>query len=325
MLRLIIYSFSILCFVESVQAQHMSLSRLFYPNITLRAEYLPDASVGANRSFGYSRTSFLALIPLRSEVQAGIGIRKKFDVQIKHTILTGNFSQINPAIDGNIQPANGFKTASLGAILLRASLRDKIWVYGGGIGLTESNETFFTPQPFLYGGAARLRVFGLQTQILYGTAVVYNQKFRVIPIFGINKRINKDWRISALLPFNIDVNYRTTKWLNFDFIGTVGGYSGGFQSISQTEKLLRRSNYQHIKFSLAANAHLLTVLNLSLEAGVASFRQVRIFNSARENLESYQPNLTPFVGASVRYITSKSKGSSKLLKKVGIGGDGMNW
>jgi hypothetical protein len=213
----------------------------------------------------------------------------------------------------------------VGALMLQASLRDRLWIYGGGLGLTESNETFFIPQPFFWGGAARMRILGLHTQIAYGTVLIFNQKLRLIPVFGINKRLGKEWRVSALLPFRADVNYKVNQWFNIDMIGAFDGYSGGFQEVTIVEKSLHRSNYQHVKFSVAANAHLLGVFNVSLEAGLGTFRQLRTFNSARENLGTQNPGIAPFIGASVRYISSKSKLSSQFTKKLGLGESGVNW
>ncbi|MFN4144247.1 MAG: hypothetical protein ACK4GN_00365 [Runella sp.] len=309
----------------STHAQHFALSRLFYPNATLRAEYMPSASLGNNQTYGLSRTSFNGIIPLRSEVDVSLSLRKKVDLRARHFLMLAHASQINPTINESVQPTNGFKTASVGALMLQASLRDKLWVYGGGIGLTESNETFFMPQPFFWAGGARMRILGIHTQIAYGSALIYNQKFRIIPVFGFNKRLNKQWRISGLLPFRANANYRWNEWFNLDMIGAFDGYSGGFQQVTGLEKALRRSNYQHVKLSVAANAHLFTVLNVSLEAGVGTFRQLRTFNSVRETLSTQNPGIAPFVGASVRYISSKSKLSSQFTRKLGLGENGINW
>lgn len=310
----------------SLSAQHFALSRLFYPNATLRADYMPEANMGNNQRYGLSRTSFNGIIPLRSEVDVSFSLRKKFDLRARHFLMLANVSQLKPTQNGIITPDNGYKTASVGVLMLQASLRDRLWIYGGGLGVTESNETFFTPQPFFWGGAARMRILGLHTQIAYGTAVIYNQKFRLIPVFGLNKRLGKQWRVSALLPFRVDVNRRFNEWFNIDMIGAFDGYSGGFQQVMNAEKMFRRSNYQHVKLSVAANAHLFTVFNVSLEAGLGTFRQLRTFNSAHENLITQKPNIAPFIGASVRYITSKSKMSSQFTKKLGLGGEsGINW
>jgi hypothetical protein len=279
----------LIVFVSQVHAQHFALSRLFYPNATLRADYMTNANMGNNQRYGLSRTSFNALIPLRSEVDVAFSLRKKFDLRARHFLMLANASQINPTLNGT------------------------------------TNETFFTPQPFFWGGGARMRILGLHTQIAYGTVLIFNQKLRFVPIFGINKRLSKDWRVSALLPFRADVNYKVNQWFNIDMIGAFDGYSGGFQQITSVEKSLRRSNYQHVKLSLAANAHLLGVFNVSLEAGLGTFRQLRTFNSARENLGTQNPGIAPFVGASVRYISSKAKLSSQFTKKLGLGETGINW
>jgi hypothetical protein len=234
--------------------------------------------------------------------------------------------RFNRPFDGKNDPSNGYKTLSLGVIRLQASIKDRLWVYGGGLGMTESNETFFSPQPFFWGGAARMHILGLRTQIMYGSVywlIIRNCGF--IPVFGINKGLGKHWRASALLPFMADVNYKATKWFNVDMLAGLNGYSGGFQVQTPEEKSLRRENYRHIKVGVAANAHLFTVLNVSLEAGVTTFRQLRTFNSARENLTSYTPATTPYIGASVRYITSRSRLSSKFTRRMGLGEAGINW
>ncbi|WP_247235775.1 hypothetical protein [Telluribacter sp. SYSU D00476] len=312
-------------YYSAASAQQLSLSRLFYPNVTLRAEYFAPANVPTSTDFGLTRTSFFGMVPLQSEVQAGFSLRKKFDLRAVHTVAIAQFSQLQPTFDGVKTPTNGYKTGSLGVIRLQASIKDRLWVYGAGLGITETNETFFTPSPYLWGGAARMHIFGLQSQILYGSMLVYSQKLRVVPVVGVNKRFGPQWRATALLPFMADVNYKINKWANVDFIAGVNGYSGGFQIQTPEEKMLRRQNYQHLKLGVAANAHLFTILNVSVEAGMTGFRQLRTFNSARENLTAYSPAPAPYIGASVRYITSRSGISSKFTKRLGLGDSGINW
>src|SRR5690606_37739240 len=145
------------------------LSRLFYPNATLRAEHYVPAAAGPGADYGLTRTSLLGFVPIQSEVQAGFSLRKKFDLRAVHTLLYGHYSQITPTLGNISTPENGYKSVSLGVIRLQASLKDRLWVYGGGLGISESNDSFFTPQPHLWGGAARMRIFGLQTQLIYGS------------------------------------------------------------------------------------------------------------------------------------------------------------
>lgn len=321
----IILSFISTCFCLNIQAQHFSLSRLFYPNVTLKADYNLPSNMGPNLDYGVSKAGFFGIVPIQSEVQLGYSLRKKLDLKAIHTVMLAQYTQIQPTVNNIDSPENGYKTLSVGIIRLQASLKDRLWVYGGGIGMTETNQTMFTPQPFLWGGGARMHILGLKTQIMYGSILAYNQKIKFIPIFGVNKGWGKHWRISALLPFMANANYKATKWFNVDMLAGLNGYSGGFQIQMPDEKLLRKENYRQIKLGISANVHLFTVLNLSVEGGVTTFRQLRTFNSARENLTSFTPATTPYIGASVRYITNRSKFSSKFVKKMGLGQVGINW
>lgn len=313
-------SFILIGFIGyDIFGQTPSLTQLFYPNVTLRADYVPEASTENGQKFGLNRSNALAVIPLNTTISAGLGFGKKADIEAKHTLLLANLSQINATIDGKEQPNGGYKTAGVTFVQLKASLREKFWVYGVGGGITQSNETFFNPQPYFYGGAARLRIFGLRTQIMYGTAIVYNQKFRIIPIFGFTKALGDDWKVSGILPFRASLTYKAQPWLHFDFNTVFDGYSGGYQDVAlNTERLPRRQNYQQIRFTLAANAHVLNAFNIGIEGGLAGFRQVRTFNAANENLTSQNFPTSPYIGVSLRYISSKSKLSSKFLKKTGI-------
>ena len=314
---------ALICFMTMLSvvksfAQTPSLSQLFYPNITLRAEYTPESVSDNGTKFGFNRTSAVGIIPLNTEFSAGFGFGKKLDIQARHNLLIANVTQINPTIDGLEKPEGGYKTFGATFIQLKASLREKFWLYGVGGGVTQSNETFFNPQPYFYGGAARLRILGIKTQILYGTAIIYNQKFRIIPIFGFTKGLGSDWKISGILPFRASISYKVSPWLHVDFNSVYDGYSAGFQEYAINEKLIRRQNYQQVRFSLSANANFLNVFNLGLEGGLGTFRHLKTFNSANETLTNLSLPAAPYVGVSLRYITSKSKLSSKFMKGTGI-------
>jgi hypothetical protein len=305
------------CVTKST-AQTPSLSQLFYPNISLRAEYMPEVSAENGTKFGFNRTTALGIIPLSTEISTGFGFGKKLDIEAGHSLLIANVSQIKPTFNGIEKPEGGYKTFGATFVQLKASLREKFWVYGIGGGVTQSNETFFNPQPYFYGGAARLRILGLRTQILYGTAIIYNQKFRIIPIFGFTKALGNDWKVSGILPFRASITYKASPWLHLDLNSIYDGYSAGFQEYTTSEKMIRRQNYQQVRFTLSANAHVLNVLNLGIEGGIGAFRQVKTFNSANETLSNVSLPTAPYIGVSVRYITSKSKLSSKFMKGTGI-------
>ena len=63
----------------STLAQNQSLSQLFYPNITLSYKNYKAASLaleGAQTNYGLSRSHIGGFMPLRTEVQVGVGFRK---------------------------------------------------------------------------------------------------------------------------------------------------------------------------------------------------------------------------------------------------------
>lgn len=317
----ILFIFAFFIFSKKVFSQNNSFSQLFYPNITLSARSYSGAGLGltgSNDEYSLTRKSVSGFMPIRSEVQVGLGFRKKLDIKAIHTAIGVHITQNEPIIGQN-DNRTGFKSVALSLIQLKASIREKLWIYGGGIGFSESNETFFSPQPFLWGGAARMRVLGVHTQILYGSAVVFNQKFRLIPVFGFNKKLGDNWQISGILPFQASANRKVTNWFNVELNAAMKGYSAGYQLDINNEKVPRKENYQHLNLSLSANAHVLKAFNLSIEGGLAGLRQLRTFNASNERVSSLNPEIGPYIGASVRYLTSKSNFSSKFLNKTGIG------
>ena len=318
LIKRLIFVFFFVFSGQLLVAQSLSLSQLFYPNVSLRADYMPSTNRGDGTQYGLSRNSILAIVPLRTEVQAGIGLGRKADIEAKHTLMIGNFTQIDPKINNVPQPEGGYKTASVSVVQLKASLRDRFWVYAAGAGISESNETFFKPQPFFYGGAARMRILGIKTQIFYGTAVAFNQKFRIIPFFGFTKALGDDWKISGILPFRASVSYKAQPWLHLDGNLVLDGYSAGYQVVSGSNKFVQKDNLQQIRMSISANAHLLTVFNIGAELGLMSFRQIRTFGPTINNYAETNPAPAPYFGLSVRYISSSSNLSSKFMKKVGL-------
>lgn len=317
-----------LVILKNSQAQQLNLSRLFYPNATLRAEYHPGATLGELGPYGMTRTSLLGFVPVQSEVQASFSLRKKFDLRAVHTLMYGYYGRTTPSLNQIETPERGYQSISVGVIRLQASVKDKLWVYGGGVGISESNETFFTPRPYLWGGAARMHIFGLQTQLMYGSILAYNQKLQLIPVFGINKRFDRNWRATAILPFTATVRYNAKKWLSMEVLSGLNGYSSGFKIAAPTTpelERLNRQNYHHVKMGVAVNAHLLSVFNVSLEGGVTTFRQLKTRGEAGQILDQGQPAAAPYLGVSLRYITSKSKLSSKFTRRLGISENGLSW
>src|SRR5690606_39829214 len=76
-----------LVILKNSQAQQLNLSRLFYPNATLRAEYHPGATLGELGPYGMTRTSLLGFVPVQSEVQASLD-RKSTRLNSSHVKIS---------------------------------------------------------------------------------------------------------------------------------------------------------------------------------------------------------------------------------------------
>lgn len=113
-----------------------------------------------------------------------------------------------------------------------------------------------------------------------------------------------------------------------EVLSGLNGYSSGFKIAAPTTpelERLNRQNYHHVKMGVAVNAHLLSVFNVSLEGGVTTFRQLKTRGEAGQILDQGQPVAAPYLGVSLRYITSKSKLSSKFTRRLGISENGLSW
>lgn len=311
----------IICLIinaKLAKSQNQSISQLFYPNISIQAKSYTGASViaeGANKELGLTRTNITGFVPLRSEVQAGIGFRKKLDLRAIHTVAAVHLAQNDRDLGNSTQ---NYKTVSAAVLQLQASIRQRLWIYGAGIGYTEAQESFFTPRPYFWAGGARIRVLGVGTQVLYGSALLYNQKFKVIPVFGLNKKLGKKWRVSGILPFNASLSYKFNEWCNIEWLNTMRGYSAGYQTDIAGEKVPFRENLKQINTGLSLNFHLIKAFNISVEGGVSGMRTLNTFNAADKKIGNLLPNGTTYIGVGVRYLTSKSKFSSKFMNRVGI-------
>jgi hypothetical protein len=305
-------------FFSPVFSQNNSFSQLFYPNISMGYKGYKAASLGGELGkYQINRSHISGFVPLRSEVQLGVGFRKKLDLKAVHTVLGVHISQ-NEAIKTN-QTGQNFRTASVTLLQMTASVREKLWLYGGGLGFSEAQESFFSPSPYFWGGGARLRALGLNRQIMYGSILVFNQKIKVVPIVGANLKINKHWRVAGILPFRASLSRSFTEWLNLELSGGLTGYSAGYKQELNFEKIPRKENLRQIEIGLNLNAHLAKAFSISVGGGLSTARQLNIYNASAEKLSTNSIAGAPYFGASIRYITSKSNFSSKFLNKVGIG------
>jgi hypothetical protein len=293
--------------------QNYSISQLFYPNVSLSHRSSLFQTNGQPTS--YTRSGALAFVPLRTEIQAGIGFRKKLDIKAIHTLAALQYANHQSAFN----TTDTYKTVGAHVLQLNASLRNKVWLYGGGIAYTEASKSFFTPSPMFWGGAARMRVFTPNSMIVYGTAIAFNQKIKVIPVIGANQKLGKHWRLSGILPFQTSLSYKITNWCNAEWHTALRGYTAGFkQELPNTPVLSLRENFKQINSGVSVNFHIAKAINLSLEGGYAYAPESKTVDANGETISKVQADPSPFLGVSLRYATSKSKLSSKFMNRIGL-------
>ncbi|PMD92751.1 hypothetical protein BWI97_19380 [Siphonobacter sp. BAB-5405] len=283
-------------------------SRIFASGINVRAEVTPAASINDTARLGYSRFNVQGIIPIRG----GAGVKfhnfnlRKIDVEINQMFLAINagYRMPNFSFDKNDQ---GIYTVSAAITGIHASLRDKIWVYAVGLGVSETEDlfSFSKARPYGVGGAVRVRIAGLRTQWFYGGAVVFEPgRITPIPIGGINARIAKNTRLTLILPLQASIAQKVSKqtWLEAGI--AAGGFNAGYLTPNLNPNAIRLA-YRQGKASFTVNYSPIKPVQLSFEAGMTGLRTLKTMR-AGDVLEKFTINSSPFMAVSCYFNLSKS-------------------
>lgn len=306
----------------SAQGQLFTPTRIFASGINLRAEVMPTAALSDTAKFGYARFNVQGIIPIRG----GAGLKlhnfqlRKIDVEINQMFLAVNigyraptFSFPNPEISPVRQP---FYTASAALTGIHASLRDKIWLYAVGIGVSETDELLNrkTARPYGMGGAVRVHIVGLRTQWFYGGGVLLEPgRITPAPIAGVQTRLfTKNTRLTIILPLQATLAQRLNKKTWGEIGVSAGGFNTGYRAAAFGPNAIRLA-YRQVKGSVSLNFSPIKPVNLSVEAGVAGLRSLKV-TRAGDTLREYTPAMSPFVAVSAYFNMSKS-----LLDSRGFG------
>lgn len=257
---------------------------------------------------GYSRFNIQGIVPIRG----GAGVKfnnfnlRKIDVEINQMFLVVNagYRQPNFSFDKNDQ---GIYTGSLVLTGIHASLRDKIWLYAAGLGVSETDEllNFSKARPYGMGGAVRVRIAGPRTQWFYGGAVVFEPgRITPIPIAGINTRIAKGTRLMLVLPLQASVSQKITKKVWGEVGVAAGGFNAGYLTPNLNPNALRLA-YRQAKASFTVNYSPIKPVQLSFEAGMTGLRTLKTMR-AGDVLEKFTINSSPFMAVSCYFNLSKS-------------------
>lgn len=307
-MRILLTLFTLLLASTTYAQLSLTPTRIFASGVNIRAEVTPSARMNDTARLGYSRINIQGIVPIRG----GAGVKfhnfnlRKIDVEINQMFLVVNacYRQPNFSFDKNDQ---GIYTGSLVLTGIHASLRDKIWLYAAGLGVSETDEllNFSKARPYGMGGAVRVRIAGPRTQWFYGGAVVFEPgRITPIPIAGINTRIAKGTRLMLVLPLQASVSQKITKKVWGEVGIAAGGFNAGYMTPNLNPNALRLA-YRQGKASFTVNYSPIKPVQLSFEAGMTGMRTLKTMR-AGDVLEKFNINSSPFMAVSCYFNLSKS-------------------
>ncbi|MDR6193436.1 hypothetical protein [Siphonobacter sp. SORGH_AS_0500] len=307
-MRILLTLFTLLLTSSTYAQLSLTPTRIFASGVNIRAEVTPAAKMNDTARLGYSRFNVQGIVPIRG----GAGVKfhnfnlRKIDVEINQMFLVVNagYRQPNFSFDKNDQ---GIYTGSLVLTGIHASLRDKIWLYAAGLGVSETDEllNFSKARPYGMGGAVRVRIAGPRTQWFYGGAVVFEPgRITPIPIAGINTRIAKGTRLMLVLPLQASVSQKITKKVWGEVGVAAGGFNAGYLTPNLNPNALRLA-YRQAKASFTVNYSPIKPVQLSFEAGMTGLRTLKTMR-AGDVLEKFTINSSPFMAVSCYFNLSKS-------------------
>ncbi|MFT4033507.1 MAG: hypothetical protein QM669_13895, partial [Siphonobacter sp.] len=291
-------------------------TRIFASGINLRAEVTPAARMNDTARLGYSRFNVQGIIPLRG----GAGVKlhnfrlRKIDVEVNQMFLAVNLGYRTPNFSFEKNDP-GIYTVSAAITGIHASLRDKIWLYAAGLGVSEPEAllTYSKARPYGMGGAVRVRIAGLRTQWFYGGAIIFEPgRITPIPIGGINTRIAKGSRLTLVLPLLMSYSQKLAPKVWGEVGMAAGGFNAGYLSPSFNPNAIRLA-YRQGKASFTLNYSPIKPIQLSVEAGVTGVRSLKVMR-AGDVLQKHTINTAPFMAVSCYFSMSKS-----LLDSKGFG------
>ena len=301
----------------AAQAQiTLTPARIFASGVNLRAEFIPAASLNDSARFSSVRYNVQGIVPIRG----GAGIKlhnfnlRKIDIEFNQMFLAFNLGYRVPefSFEKDPQPLYTVAAAITG---IHASLRDKIWLYGVGIGGTETadNLTVKRVKPYGMGGAERVKIAGLRTQWFYGGAVLFEPgRITPVPIVGVNTRITKNSQLMVAFPFLATYSHKVGKKTWAEVGLATGGFNAGYQ-LPEFSAATARLAYRQGKGSFSLNYNPVKPIQLSAEVGVTAFRNMKVMQ-AGEVLQKWPVGTSPFLALSCYVNFSRS-----LLDKRGFG------
>ncbi len=238
--------FLLLCFSNVVEAQSfqiLDVNQIFRPSIRLEYDQtLPQKITGTDDGWvTTSRVSTSALIPIAGDIGMSISLdidkprdllnlKKHIKPKGYQVLLSTSLQYIRPQFSKYNDQAN-IINSNIGALALHYKGLGAMF-YMANIGFSEDISFPKKTQVIYSAGIGYMKLVNLRKQVFYGAFFVPINNIPIpIPFFGMNKKINKKWRFTMVLPAQIGVAYKHNRKLRQYFDVGINGVRGGMPNL----------------------------------------------------------------------------------------------
>lgn len=291
---LIVFLFNILV-SSNVFAQSFGLDWLFQPSLRVGGMYMPTQKNADSVYWGMAQSQIGFVLPIGGKASLDLVNfdLKKIDIKARQTFL--NFSAGLRFPNTNvIAKQQSIANLGVGLTYLKAGLRNGLWLYTFNAGVVQNVEDWNELNPFGLVAIAKVQIKGLRKQNIYGLGVGYfNERVLPIPIFGLNRKISKNWDFRMLLPMNIVFAHRFNKKVAMDLrLNTNIFQTQIFQS-----GLTDTWQYRQVQLSALMKFKIKKGFKINTELGFAGGRRLNVKNDMTESKFNLKP--TPYLGLSL--------------------------
>ena len=292
--------FHLLC-TDAIFAQSLGLNWLFKPGMRFTTSFITKQNVQDTINFGAIHFNTSLIIPVKGKAELNLG---ELNLRGSQTFFTVNAGTrfLQTELLGFQKLTHNF---SFGVTHLEASMKNGVWFYTVNMGVVESPETFNNISPFFIGAAAKIVMRDFYNHNIYGVGITYNyDRFIPFPLFGINRQLTDNWKLSMILPAYAELIYSKDEDFQFAIRTDFSTFRTGI--IPPNERALtpaqarEKASLQYRDVRLAGSVRYSPSSRVRFlgQVGIATFRSLRTFQGA-ELMRSLVPPIAPFINVAI--------------------------
>lgn len=237
--KILFFFFSVNFFLNAQTFEVEQIQQLFRPRLKFDSKYIFDSKFNDTSSvFNSKDVNAVFTFPLKSKLNADVKLDLsslklkdilKNSVRIKASQTLGmirvNVKQLNIGFDS--LPLKNNYTIAGGILGTWLTKKYRVGFYSTNIAIAEQDITLNKLMPRFSGVIGQLHVRGLRKNYFYGLAASYSDGlFIPAPFFGASVPINKKVIFNFILPVQLNVQFKTNKFMLTTGISAEGYRTG---------------------------------------------------------------------------------------------------